>query len=60
MNPKVTTCGAICTAARNNGLTLKEQIKFETKTKFAPEDSYCRGCHMLTSQCECWDAINQI
>lgn len=59
-NPRTTTCDAICTAARNNGKTREQQVAWELEHPSEQDDAgtYCRGCGMYSSQCQCWDTVN--
>lgn len=59
-NPKTKTCDSVCTAARANVKTRPEQLKWEMEHPREDDHEYCRGCGMISSQCQCWDAINQI
>lgn len=61
-NPRTNTCDEICTRAKHAGRTRQQQIVFEQeKPPFEDERyEYCPGCGFFTSQCQCWDPVNQI
>ena len=39
---------------------IRRVLGRKTKTERRDDALYCKGCAMLKSQCECWDAVNGI
>jgi len=38
----------------------REVFAAKMQAKVKRDGEYCPSCEMLLSQCECWDAVNQV